>query len=65
MINVLGFLEKHLVAAIGIPFIANVALALADGHISETEYHQLVNGARFTELLILGLVMGVLKLRNK
>lgn len=65
MDNLLSYFEKHMIKLVGIPFIANLALALADGHISADEYHSLVNGARFSELLILGLVMGLLKLRGK
>lgn len=65
MDKVLNFLEKHLVKMVGLPFVANLLLALADGKISDAEYHSLASGERFAELLILGVVMGYLKLRNK
>ena len=65
MDKILNFLEEHLIKVVGVPFMANLLLALADGKISDAEYHSLVGNARFAELLILGVVMGFLKIRNK
>jgi len=65
MDKLMQFMEDHLLKVVGVPFMANIVLALADGHISESEYHSLVGNARFAEMLILGLVMGFLKMRSK
>ena len=65
MSKVYDFLERHMFKLVGVPFVANLLMALADGHISEAEYHSLSSGERLGELIILGVVMSYLKLRKK
>lgn len=65
MDKLIEFLERHLFKVVGIPFVAELMLALADGKISQQEFHQLSDGARWVELVVLGLVMAYLKFKDK
>ena len=57
-------LSDRLGRLVAIPFVAQAMLALADGKITPEELHALTDKARWIELVVLGLVMGVLKLRK-
>jgi len=53
------------VAMSAIIFLANLALSLTDGDLSEEEFHNLIGIASGGETLLLVLVMAILKIKNK
>lgn len=61
-------LKNHAGKAIGVPtalsaltFFGNLALALSDGVIDDTEFHNLLTSASGVEMLLLGVLMLALK----
>lgn len=65
------FLENKLLSVLSISslislfiFLANLIAALRDGILSDSEVHTLMSGASGLQLLILGAVMVVLKIKK-
>jgi len=50
---------------IALPFLANLLLALADGHVSEQEFHSLVKGATQVDMVLLLVVILLMQFRKK
>ncbi len=61
--NHLGFI-KILLGLVSITFVGNLIIAMSDGVIDPSEYHNLATGANGFELVVLFVLTQVLKVRK-
>lgn len=57
-------LKNNAEKLIALPWLANLMLAMADGHISEQEFHSLVKGATSFDMIILLAILLIMQFKK-